>query len=136
MPDSSFPFVYSDGGRSASKRPRQKLDCTVRALALARGIDYDVAYDILAEAGRGCSKRFDFSTWIKRQNFAVKISFPAVKGHPRMNPVRFSQEFPQGTYIVTVAKHIFVFINGVAFDIEKERDDRCIYTAFKVEELF
>lgn len=136
MPDTSYPFVSSAGGRAASKRPRQKLDCTVRALALARGIGYDAAYDILAEAGRGCSKRFDFSSWIKRQDFATKISFPAVKGHPRMNPVQFSQNFPQGTYIVTVAKHVFVFINGVAYDLEKERNDRCIYTAFKVENSF
>lgn len=46
-------YVRCDAGRSASRRPRQKNDCTVRALALARGLTYDEAYDTLKAAGRG-----------------------------------------------------------------------------------
>lgn len=38
-------WVKSDAGRSESRRPRQKNDCTVRALALALELRYDDAYD-------------------------------------------------------------------------------------------
>lgn len=32
-----YPFKYSDGGRSESRRPKQRNDCTVRALAIVTG---------------------------------------------------------------------------------------------------
>ncbi len=130
----SYQCVYSDAGRSGSKRKRQKNDCSVRALALARGMRYDEAYDLLAEAGRRCSSRFDFSAWIDRQPFARKISFPAVKGQPRMNPVDFARLFPEGTFIVKVSKHVLLFRDGVAFDDFKVGDGRCIYAAWEIDQ--
>lgn len=42
-----------------------------------------------------------------------------------MNPVEFRRRYPAGTFIVRVAKHVFVVRNG--------EGDRCIYTAWKVE---
>jgi hypothetical protein len=130
----SYQFVYSDAGRSDSRRPKQKNDCTVRALSLALGMQYDEAYDLLAEAGRRCSSKFDFSAWIERQSFAKKIAFPAVKGQPRMNPVEFARQFPKGLFIVKVSKHILLFRDGVAFDDYKVGDGRCIYTAWEINQ--
>lgn len=62
----SVAFQQTDAGRAKSRRPRQKNDCTVRALALARSLHYDAAYDDLKKAGRGCSERFDrciYTAW-------------------------------------------------------------------------
>lgn len=128
----SYPYVFNDAGRSTSKRPRQKNDCTVRAFALTRGIAYDEAYDILKAAGRKCATSFNFGAWIKDQPFARKISFPAVKGNPRMNPPEFCRNFAKGRYIVRTAKHVFAVIDGFVHDDHVTYDARCIYAAWEI----
>lgn len=130
-----YPWVWSDGGRSQSKRPRQKDDCTVRALAIACAMPYDEAYDILAQAGRKCSRGFPFAEWINCQPWATKIAFPAVKGQRRMNPSSFVSVYPSGTYICKVAKHVFAVIDGVLYDTSENPPDRCIYTAWAVKAI-
>lgn len=87
-----YPLVITDAGRSTSKRPRQRDDCTVRAVAIALDLSYDDAYELLASAGRKCGKRFQLDDWLKFQPFARRESFPAAKGERRMNPVRFCEE--------------------------------------------
>lgn len=127
-----YKWAHHDAGRSASRRPKQSNDCTVRAIALARGVPYDDAYDLLAAAGRKCNRGFHFKDWIKHQPWARKIPFPAIKGQPRMNPATFVEQFPVGTYICKVAKHIFVVKDGIVFDTFENRPDRCIYTAWHI----
>jgi hypothetical protein len=142
----NYPFIFSDGGRSKSSRPKQTNDCTVRAIALATGIDYDSIYNTLAEAGRKCSGRFDLKTYLK-ENPVLTLdgiepifkftwqSFPAVAGQRRMNPVTFSKQFNNGIFIVKVAKHVLTCIDGTFYDTSPEREDRCIYGAWKVERI-
>jgi hypothetical protein len=90
-------FVFDDGGRSQSKRPKQKNDCTVRALAIACEITYDEAYEMLAAAGRSCSRGFaPFSRWAQKEPGLEWTPFPAVKGRRRMNPTKFCHLFRQG----------------------------------------
>lgn len=132
----TYPFVKCDGGRVQSKRPRQTNDCTVRALAIATGADYDVAYDTLKEAGRKCSRGFHFRKWAAKHSFngfAFEwMPFPAVKGQRRMNPATFCKQFAEGRYIVKTAKHVFAIIDGVVHDSWEQRADRCIYGCWKV----
>lgn len=132
----SYPFVYSDGGRSNSKRPKQQNDCTVRAVALAFEVPYDRAYDMLKSAGRKSHQGFYFNEWAEETVVNGRRlkwrPFQAVKGQKRMNPVRFSQEFAKGRWIVRTAGHVFAFIDGVGYDDTKERDSRCIYGAWEV----
>jgi hypothetical protein len=130
-----FPFIVHDGGRSKSKRPRQKNDCTVRCLSTATGLDYDLVYDMLADAGRKCSKGFDFKHWIETQDMFIftKFSFPAKRGEPRMNPSKFYKHFPKGRYIVRTAKHVLAAVDGVLYDTVKPHSDRCIYTAWRYD---
>lgn len=127
-----YPFQQTDAGRSQSRRPKQTNDCTVRALALARGLAYDEACDLLKAAGRGCSNKFHLGDWLKGQPWAQKTSFQAIKGQRRMNPVRFCAEHPKGTFICKTAKHVFVVIDGVVLDNTIVPDARCIYTAWAV----
>lgn len=129
----SVAFRQTDAGRADSRRPRQKNDCTVRALALVLGTQYDDAYDRLKDAGRGCGERFDMVRWLERQDWAKKICFPAVKGQPRMNPAEFCRRYPSGTFVCRVAKHVFAVIDGVVMDDSPVRADRCIYTAWKID---
>lgn len=122
-------FKKSDAGRSASRRPRQSNDCTVRAYALAAGIAYDEAYDLLAEAGRKSGRGFGFRKFIEAKGY-VWIGFPAVKGERRMNPYRFAAEHPHGRFILKTAKHVFPVIDGVILDDVPPRLDRCVYGAW------
>jgi len=132
----NYPWVKTDAGRSESKRPRQKNDCTVRALSIAQQISYDDAYDILAKAGRRSGCRFKFSDWIKEQSWVKKISFPAVKGQRRMNPATFVKQYPKGVFICKVAKHVFTIQDGVVFDDFEIAPDRCIYTAWQITKIY
>lgn len=128
-----YSWINLDGGRSTSKRKAQKNDCTVRALALARDLPYDEAYDILKDAGRKCGRGFDFVKWVGSQPWATKIAFPAVKGQRRMTPAQFCRDYPKGTYILRVTKHVFVVRDGIIYDTFENRPDRCVYCAWAIE---
>ena len=135
-----FPFVYNDAGRIDSKRPKQKNDCTVRALSISVKVDYDVAYDLLKYRGRKASRGFFFPNKVSDDcALGYKFiwqSFPAVKGQKRMNPKRFAKEFPNGVYICRTAKHVYVVLDGVVQDTRSSllpiRPNRCIYGCWKV----
>lgn len=129
----SYPFNKTDGGRSLSKRPKQRNDCTVRAVALARNLEYDTAYDILASAGRKCSSPFVFNKFISKMEWAEKISFPAVKGLKRMNVVTFLELYPSEVYICSVAKHVFAVVDGVVQDYTEVNPSKCVYTAWRIK---
>lgn len=132
----SATFMATDAGRSQSRRPRQKNDCTVRALALTTGADYDATYDALAEAGRRCSQGFDFRTWAKdgvHNGFRfVWRPFPARRWAWRMNPVTFAMSHPRGRYILRVSKHVFACIDGMLMDTAPVETMRCVYGAWEV----
>lgn len=128
----SVYFRATDAGRSESQRPRQRNDCTVRALALAKGISYDDAYDLLATGGRKCARGFHFGAWAKSQPDLKWRAFPAVKGETRMNPAKFCEQYSTGRWIIRTAKHVCAVVDGVVLDTDSPRPDRCIYGAWQV----
>lgn len=126
----SYPFVASDAGRAESRRPRQKNDCTVRALTHVTSLAYDDVYDRVAELGRKSHRGFDLRKHAEAFGLVWR-PFQAVKGQKRMTPVQFAREYPEGRWIVRTAGHVFAFIDGVGYDEDPERDDRCIYGAWE-----
>jgi hypothetical protein len=131
-------LVFTDAGRSSSRRPRQANDCTVRSLALAVGVSYDEAYDELRRRGRKASRGFVWPPSPPRDDevFGVQlrwVSFPARKGQPRMNTERFvmDERFEWGTWILDQAKHVCVVIDGVVHD-DHPTWERCVYGAWEV----
>jgi hypothetical protein len=130
------PLKFSDGGRSKSRRPRQKNDCTVVALANATGADYDTCYDTLAKAGRKCSRGFSFRVWAKTARFEGwsfrEMSFPAVKGMRRVNPASFALKHTEGRFILKVSKHVMACVDGVIVDAYRSAGDRCVYGAWEL----
>jgi hypothetical protein len=137
----SYPFKTADGGRSESRRPKQKNDCTVRALAIAADLPYDEAYDMLMQSGRKSHRGFNFKGWLKKVGNVVNgyrftwEAYLATKGQARMNPVRFAKEKASGRYIVRTAKHVNTVIDGVSHDTFRTYDQRCIYGAWRVEKV-
>jgi hypothetical protein len=139
---SSYSFVKTDGGRAQSRRRRSKIDrgdCTVRAVAIACGISYDEAIDVLNPDGSGTSivnGRFLFDhvmadSTINGWRFEW-ISFPTVKGQPRMNSPTFSRQFPVGRFICVEANHVVAWIDGVRHDLFAPYERRCIYGAWRL----
>lgn len=112
--------ALQDAGRANSFRPRQKNDCTVRAVALATQISYDAAYELLAAAGRKCSKGFAFKPWAAAAVVnGYGFEWQAVRkqrGRPRLGLALFCQFYPTGTYIVLVKRHVLTVIDGVCHD--------------------
>lgn len=129
----SYRLCETDAGRGQSRRPRQKDDCTVRALSIARGLAYDAAYDLLKSAGRKSHRGFGLKKWLEGQPWAERVSFPAVAGESRMNIAAFCQSHPTGTWIVRVAKHVFCVRSGVVHDDFEQSPLRCVYSAWAID---
>ena len=133
---STVPFQKADGGRAASRRPRQQNDCAVRALAIATGLPYDQVYNDLAALGRHCSRGTPTGTiavWLRLRSEAARHSFPAVAGQPRMHVDTFlAGPGAQGRWVVRIAGHVFAALDGAIHDITMPRQDACVYCAWRV----
>jgi hypothetical protein len=137
-PYEPFRFKQDDGGRAQSRRPRQKNDCTVRALAVTLGIEYDFAYEVLASFGRKSGAGFPFKThaaaiFANCSADATWTAFQAVKGERRLTLPAFCARYPAGRYIVSMAKHITVVVDGVVHDDFQPGEERCVYGAWRVQ---
>jgi hypothetical protein len=88
-----------------------KRDCTVRAFAVASGVDYDMAYLMLAMSGRrnNCGARMH--DWIKAYQ-AIGLCLPADRIDLYTEPI------PSDNVIVLVPGHIYTIRNGVHSDGE------------------
>jgi hypothetical protein len=130
-------FVNNDGGRSASKRPKQRLDCVVRAVAIACQLDYDDAYDRAAyhgrQSGRGMQKDHIHALLMAIPSITGRHIFPAVKGSPRMNIERFAEANPTGRFILQCAGHYVACVDGTIYDDGRPRFDACVYSAWEVQ---
>lgn len=130
-------FIYSDAGRSLSKRPNQINDCTVRAFALAFQIPYDQAYDYLKEQGRVCSKGFHLQKMLAKEPVIYdlkvkKIKIPFTPGSARVKVDDFVLMYPKGTYIIRVAKHVACVKDGVVYDTSLVYGQKMVYVAFSI----
>ncbi len=107
-------------------------------MALAFGLDYDTAYDHLAQHGRRSHRRFQLGKHLDKHKQAglfnctvESLSFPAVKGEPRMNVAMFVERYGNGTYIIKVAKHVAAVMDGVLLD-EHTYWHKCVYKAWRI----
>ena len=111
-------------------------DCVKRAISKAANMDY---MEVQRELNRhkkvtGCSNYYDHNHgthYVEHVLHGVKMSFPAVKGKPRMNGERFCKAYPKGHYILSMAGHLSCCIDGVIYDTW-DCSDKCVYTAYKV----
>jgi hypothetical protein len=117
--------------------PENKIvgDCVKRAISKAFNADYkEVSLLLNRHKKVSGSKNFNqdqnWKSFIETLG-VEKISFPAVKGYPRMNGRTFCESFPKGRYILQMANHVSVCIDGVIYDTWDCRQ-RCVYLAFKV----
>ena len=112
-------------------------DCVKRAITIATGKDYkEISRELnrfkkLHNADSFNDWRRNVEPYLKERLNAVKMSFPAVKGNPRMNGTRFCEEYPNGTYILQMANHVVCCKDGILYDTW-DCSEKCVYTAYKI----
>lgn len=107
-------FKYNDGGRICAGFTHEMNDCTVRALATAYDLSYEVAHAWLKSKGRqdgkGCrnfvGKMDTFGRFMwQKHHYEIHRS---VKG--------VLKDYPVGTYMVLIKRHVFVIKDSVIHD--------------------
>ena len=108
-------------------------DCVVRSIATAMQTDYLECRRKLNKAKRD----WGFSTY-KETKFLYKyfdgyprLIFKAVRGEPRIKGTNFTKLHPEGTYILKMAGHMTVCIDGVILD-NWDCTYRSVYTAWEI----
>lgn len=120
-----------DGGKRFSKRPKQKMDCTVRALAIATATDYDQAYDFLKSKGRSANARFAFSTITKQVIFNHVFVWAEFK--PSISFIVFTNSYTHGTFILQMNGHVACVKDSVLYDSYKSKDEEQILGYWRIE---
>lgn len=112
-------------------------DCVKRAITIASGMSYEDVSRALNRYKKitGASvynDRKNCDAYVEKVLLGKKMSFPAKAGHPRMNGARFCDIYPKGNYILNMAGHWSVCVDGVIKD-SWNCSEKCVYSAWKVE---
>lgn len=118
--------------------PQGKLvgDCVKRAITKATGMQYDEVkrqlnrYKKISGADKFNEKKNCYA-YVENILHGIKISFPAKAGHCRMNGERFCQQYPKGSYILSMAGHWSCCVNGKIYDTW-DCTEKCVYQAWKL----
>ena len=122
---------------NAHPKKLETTDCVKRAITLAAQMDY---MEVKRELNRykkvtgASSFNSDYNPhkYVENVLKGEKMSFPAVKGEPRMNGERFCAKYPKGRYILSMAGHWTCCIDGIIYDIW-DCTQKCVYTAYKLK---
>ncbi len=122
--------------RNPHPEGKRVTDCVVRAITIAVEGDYlEVRKHLnrikkeLKETSYQNRKFIDKYT---KLNGWKKISFPAVKGVPRLRGKDFVKQYPEGTYILKLARHVVAVVDGVYLDTW-DSTEKMIYNAWEVK---
>ena len=109
----------------ASKKYRERNDCTVKAIAIAAGIPYDCAYSLLKSFGRrprrGYKLQLHLSGILSRLGLAVHqrdYLIPAIKRKGSgLTMMTVSDYLPKrGVFLLWTARHVACYRGGRVHD--------------------
>ncbi|MFA5130282.1 MAG: hypothetical protein WC477_05210 [Patescibacteria group bacterium] len=108
-------------------------DCVVRAISKATNIEYMECRRKLNQLKRdwGFTSYKDTKFLYKYFEGQPRLIFKAVRGEPRLKGSDFTVLHPKGTYILKMAGHVTVCIDGVILDIW-DCTYRSVYTAWEI----
>ena len=108
-------------------------DCVVRAIATATNQDYLECRRELNQKKRelGFDGYKDTVFLYKYFEKNPRLIFKAIKGEPRIKGSDFTELHPKGTYILKMAGHITVCIDGIIYDTW-DCSYRSVYTAWEI----
>jgi hypothetical protein len=127
-------FIFNDGGRSKAGYKGKAGDCGARAMAIALGIDYQTAYNELAQANK--DKGFTKSArngiykdvysdvlkrhgwvWHSAPKFKVLEGYKNSEGKVLFGRKAKCSDMPSGIVIARQAGHYVAVIDGIPNDI-------------------
>lgn len=98
---------------------RNVVDCSVRAVTVALGIDWESAYDLITEAGRAMGDMpSSDSVWgaVLRQNGFYRQSIPN-RCPDCYTAEDFCIDHPYGTYVLGFGRHVATVVDGNLYDM-------------------
>ncbi len=133
-----YPQTKRYNAICAAADPKERMDCTIKSIALVTGVSYDKARTALEANGRkrrcGCrenvqrkalkalgfkARRINPQTFIDQYPEVHKRQLKHVTTH---QPDRFPHVFRDGkTYLVYVPKHVLAMIDGRVHDWTRGR---------------
>jgi hypothetical protein len=93
----------------AKMQSREKADCSVLAAQFCIGLGYEVAYELLAEAGRAPRRRVPSRIFEK----LGLVQRPELSGRTVGKALESMQS---GRFVVFIAGHFFAVVDGRVFD--------------------
>ena len=112
-------YVYNDGGRKEAGFKGNAGDCSVRAIAIAIGMDYKTAYKLIATANQNNGKSKSARRGIDKDLYSdvlktlgwVWVAAPKFVGRKAK-----CSDMPAGTVIARQAGHFVAVVDGVPQD--------------------
>lgn len=108
-------------------------DCVVRAIATATNLDYMECRRKLNQLKRdwGFTSYKDTKFLYKYFEGYPRLIFKAMRGEPRLKGSDFTVLHPVGTFVLKMAGHVTVCVDGVILDIW-DCSYRSVYTAWEI----
>ena len=108
-------------------------DCVVRAISKATNIEYMECRRKLNQLKRdwGFTSYKDTKFLYKYFEGYPRLIFKAVRGEPRLKGADFTVLHPVGTFVLKMAGHVTVCVDGVILDIW-DCTYRSVYTAWEI----
>ena len=108
-------------------------DCAVRAVAAALGVDWEEAYNLVADAG----------FWMADMPSSNSVFGAVLRSHGFLREVipntcpdcytiaDFMRDFPKGVYVVGTGNHVATIRDGVLMDSWDSRSEVPVYFWYK-----
>jgi hypothetical protein len=114
-----MPYQFNDGGRALAGYKGSAGDCGARAIAIAIGMDYKTAYELLADANKKAGKPKSARNGISKEIYSdvlkalgwIWVSAPKFEGRKARCSDMYS-----GTVIARQAGHFVAVIDGIPQD--------------------
>ena len=108
-------------------------DCVVRAISKATNIEYMECRRKLNQLKRdwGFTSYKDTKFLYKYFEGKPRLLFKAIRGQPRLKGSDFTVLHPVGTFVLKMAGHVTVCVDGVILDIW-DCSYRSVYTAWEI----
>jgi|WetSurMetagenome_2_1015567.scaffolds.fasta_scaffold604026_2 hypothetical protein len=105
-------FKFDDGGMKLSKTPYEKLDCTVRSLAIFFNTSYDEAHDLMSPYRKSRHRtKGRYQSLFESLGLHCKIFI-----YPQKTVGQFLKENPRGNFMLRIKGHIFTVKDSVLHD--------------------
>ena len=129
--------VYQRYDAGVGSRKWDTADCTVRALAKARGMSYNEAWSALYDLqARHKTCSFRIADFLRREPAALGavgyVPCKAVKGFKRITSGDFARMYPKGKFILRMAHHVAAVVDGVLYDTW-DSSRKCCYGAWQIK---